>query len=562
MLIVLDNAESVLDPQGTNSREIYGVVEELSQFKTICLCITSRISTVPPDCEALSIPTLSMESACDAFYRIYRSGERSDVVGGILEQLEFHPLSITLLATAASHNKWDYGRLAQEWETRRTQVLQTDYNESLAATIELSLASPMFCELGPSARGLLGVVAFFPQGVDENNLDWFFPSIPNRGNIFDKFCVLSLTYRSKGFITMLAPLRDYLCPEDPTSSPLLHATKECYRKRLSIEVNPGQPGYHETRWITAEDVNVEHLLDAFTSANVNSDDVWGACTGFMRHLYWHKPRLVVLGSKVEGLPDDHPSKPQCLFQLSRLFNAVGNHAEYKRLLVYTLKLWRERGDDFQVAQTLMTLSHTNRQLSLYKEGILQAKESLGIFERLNNVPGQARSLQDLAWLLHYDKQLEAAEEAASRSIKLLPNGHQFLVCQGHRLLGNICRSKGETEKAINHFKAALGTASSFDWPSEMFWILYSLAELFSAQYRFDSAHAHVERAKSHAVYDAYCLGRVTELHAWIWYKQGRHEEAKSEALCAADVYGKLGAAKDVEECRELLRKIEGKMKFR
>jgi hypothetical protein len=160
----------------------------------------------------------------------------------------------------------------------------------------------------------------FPHGIDENNLDWFFPAISDRKNIFDKFCVLSLTYRSGGFITMLAPLRDYLRPEDPTLSPLLLATKEGYLRRLSVHVNPGEPGYEEARWIISEDVNVEHLLDIFTSIDPNSDDIWDACTNFMRHLYWHKPRLVMLGPKLEGLPDSHPSKPECLFQLSRLFD--------------------------------------------------------------------------------------------------------------------------------------------------------------------------------------------------------------------------------------------------
>jgi tetratricopeptide (TPR) repeat protein len=532
------------------------VVEELSQVETICLCITSRISIVPPDCEILNIPTLSMESACDAFYRIYKNTERPKVVSSILEQLEFHPLSITLLATTASRNGWDCDRLAQEWDARRTQVLRTDHNDSLARTIELSLASPLFRELGPNARGLLGVVAFFPQGVDEKNLDWFFPSIPDRRNIFDKLCVLSLAYRSNSFITMLAPLRDYLSPEDPTSSPLLHATKECYFERLSVDVNPGQPGYEEARWITSEDVNVEHLLDVFTSIDTHSDDVWDACAHFMRHILWHKPRLVVLGTRLEGLRDDHPSKPTCLYQLSRLFDSVGNYAEYKRLLVHTLKLWRERGDDFEVAETLATLSYANRRLSLYKEGISQAKESLEIFERLDSVSGQADSLQSLAWLLRDDDQLDAAEEAASRSIALLPDSEQFRICQGHRVLGNICRSKDETEKAINHLETALGTASSFNWSGEMSWILYSLAELFRKHSRFDEANAHIERAKSHTGGDAYNLGRATELQAQIWYEQGRLEEAKSEASCAADVYGRIGAAADEEVCRELLQEIE------
>jgi tetratricopeptide (TPR) repeat protein len=535
-------------------------VKELSQLETVCLCITSRISTVPPDCETLSIPTLSMESACDAFYRIYKNRERSDVVGSILEQLEFHPLSITLLATTASHNKWDYDRLVQEWDMHRTRVLRTDYNESLAATIELSLASPMFRELGPDARDLLGVIAFFPQGIDEKNLDWFFPSIPDRRKIFDKFCVLSLAYRSNGFVTMLAPLRDYLRPEDPTSSPLLHATKECYLSRLSINVDPNELSYEEARWITSEDANVEHLLDIFTSVDVNSDDIWDACVNFMEHIYWHKPRLVVLGPKLEGLPDDHPFKPICLFKFSWLFESVGNYAESKRLLVHTLKLWRERENDFQVAQILRDLAFTNQKLLLFTEGILQAKESLGIYERLDSTLGQAHSLQYLAWLLWCDKQLDAAEEAASRSIGLLPDSERFLLCQGRRILGEVCHSKGETEEAIGHLETALGIASSFNWDSEQFLALHSLAEVFRDQGRFDEAHAHIERAESLIGSDAYGLGCAVKLRASIWDKQGRLEEAKSEASRAVDAFEKLGAAKDAEDCRELLRSLEEKMK--
>lgn len=116
--MVLDNAESILYPLGTNAQEIQAVVDGLSQSSNICLLITS---TVPPHCEVLEIPMLSTEAARDTFYRIYQR-EQSNLINNILEKLDFHPLSITLLATVAQYNKWDTGRLGKE--TQRTGVLR------------------------------------------------------------------------------------------------------------------------------------------------------------------------------------------------------------------------------------------------------------------------------------------------------------------------------------------------------------------------------------------------------------------------------------------------------
>ena len=557
MTIVLDNAESILDPQGTNAREIYAAVDELARFSNICLLITSRISTIPPDCETLEIPTLSMEAARDTFYRIYKHGGQPDPISGILEQLDFHPLSVTLLATVGQYNKWDTRRLIREWEKQRTGVLRVQHSGSLAATIELSLASPMFGELGPDARGLLGVVAFFPQGVNEENVGWLFPTISSAPSAFDTFCVLSLTYRSNGFITMLAPLRDHLRPKDPKSSPLLGTTKERYFSRLSVYIHPNEPGFEESRWITSEDVNVEHLLDVFTSVDVHSEEVWEACVEFIDHLYWHKPRLVILGPKIEALSDDHPSKPQCLQALSLLFGAIGNQLDYWRVLHHALDIWREQGDECQVADALRSLSNASRLMYLYDAGIEQAKEASEIFERLGDTAHQAECLIKLAYVLFDDQQLDAAEEAASRAIDiLLEQGDQFLACDGHLILGDIYDSKDDTEKVIQHLEKAIEIASSLNLDDQLFWGHYSLAELFFKEGKFDDAHVRIERAKPHAINDPYNLGRAMNLQARFWYKRRMFEEAKSEALRAAEVYEKIGATHDLEICRRFLEKFD------
>ena len=552
-LIVLDNAESILDPRGDHAEEIYDVVEELSQINDICLVITSRITAVPPDCESLEIPTLSMEAARDAFYRIYKGGGPSDLVGDILKQLDFHPLSVTLLATVAHQNKWDNNRLGREWDKRQTGVLRTDRNKSLAATIELSLASPMFRELGPDARELLGVIAFFPQGVDENNIDWLFPTISDGTPFFDKFCMLSLTYRSNGFTTMLAPLREYLRPNDPNSSSLLLAAKKGYFTRMSVDLDPNSPEFEGTRWISSEDVNIEHLLDVFASTGANSDEVWNACASFIGHLYWHKPRQTVLKSGIEGLPDNHRFKSDCLFELSQLFGSIGNPMDRKRLLIHVLELERRRDDDSRVARVLRELSDANLVLGFFVEGMPHANEALGIFKGLGDKVGQARCLNTLAMLLRGDGHLHTAEKLASRAITLLPDsGQEYLTCRSHRVLGEVYYFKEQRGKTIHHFETAVRIASPFNWQDILFSAHRSLARLFLDEDGFEDAQAHLDQVKLHAVGNGYNLGQAMELQARIWYQQHRLEDATSEVLGAIEVLEKLGAASDVERCKMLL----------
>ena len=86
-----------------------------------------------------------------------------------------------------------------------------------------------------------------------------------------------------------------------------------------------------------------------------------------------------------------------------------------------------------------------------------------------------------------------------------------------------------------------------------------MAELLSDESRFDDTHAHVERTKSHTINDPYLLGYTVEQQARLLHDESRFKEAKSKALRTADIYRKIGAAKDVEDCKAILRSIEEKM---
>jgi tetratricopeptide (TPR) repeat protein len=209
---------------------------------------------------------------------------------------------------------------------------------------------------------------------------------------------------------------------------------------------------------------------------------------------------------------------------------------------------------------LKELADVNRSLGHYKEGIDQAREALGIFERLGETAERASCLNSLAFLLNDDGQLDAAEEATLEAIKLLPEkgqGNQLYL--SHYILGQIYRAKNRREKVIYHYELALGFASTFDWGPSLLAIHLDLAVLFLDEDEFDKAQVQAELVKSHTHDNPFALGLAVLLQATVWVRQRKLEDAVAEALHAQDIFEKLENQVYLEVSRTLLREIEEAM---
>ena len=356
---------------------------------------------------------------------------------------------------------------------------------------------------------------------------------------------------------MLAPLCDHLRPKDPLSSPLLCMVKDHYIAQLPDSSDPDGLEFGDFQWVMSEDVNIEHLLNIFTSIDASSEIIWDACAGFIARLCEHKPRLVTLGPNIEGLPDCHPSKPQCLFRLSRLLREVGHYGESKRLFTHLLKLRRNQRDFYKVASTLVYSSGVNSLMDLPGEAITQAKEALEISKQLGDSELQAQCLSQLALCLLRNKQVDTAEENASHAITLLPgNSKQIIVFRCHFTLGRVCKQKGNHQKTIEHFREALKIATCRNWPAQAFFMHTHLVAEFADEGRFGDANAHLDRAKLHAVNIGGTLAQVIGMQAYIFFRQRRFGKAKSEGLRAAKAFEKVGNTLLAKSYREFYNSAE------
>ncbi|KAG6875283.1 hypothetical protein C0993_010040, partial [Termitomyces sp. T159_Od127] len=199
----------------------------------------------------LRVPVLEESAACEAFKAYYPSIE-TPILIKLLAAVDFHPLSINLLAQAAVQNEWSSQDLMTAWGHQRAALLEAGDGkvQSLAITIETSLNSPSFCKLGDTAYHLLHIIAFLPQGISKTRLTSIFPAIENIDTCADALCKQSLAYLNGDFITLLAPIRLYITSHyNVNSNPFLEQVWSHYVAHVE-----------DSKIVAQDNVNIEHVL--------------------------------------------------------------------------------------------------------------------------------------------------------------------------------------------------------------------------------------------------------------------------------------------------------------
>ena len=207
-ILVLDGMEPILDPLAPGAAEIASAIEEFNRCQNVCILVTSKIDTEITGFHRIEVPALSANGAQDVFYSRCRLG-RSVEVDNILEELDFHPLSINLLASTVRENYRDEATLLGAWDGGKTNILKASDRQSLADNIESTLATPTLQAHGMIALETLKALAALPGGVEESKLESTFAEISGIGNAIDALCESFLVYRQDGFFKMLSPFRLY-----------------------------------------------------------------------------------------------------------------------------------------------------------------------------------------------------------------------------------------------------------------------------------------------------------------------------------------------------------------
>ncbi|KAG0694298.1 hypothetical protein DFH29DRAFT_1083874 [Suillus ampliporus] len=404
-LVVLDNAETFEEADASSAlSEIPPAIADIADIPGVILILTSRSRRNAPNVPWITkdIPPLDLSSAREAFFRIYRPGSRSNVeeeeITNLLKELEFHPLSINLLANTAQQNSWSPAILLEKWEDRHSAVLNHGKGklQSLSFTMQLSLNSPTVQKLGEDVHQTLAVIAFLPQGLNSKLASQLLPSLLQVGDICDVLCMQSLVYRQDNFIKMLSPVRHFVRDSLPKPHPTSLREIRAFYYRTVLWCSEERDEYADV--IISDHLNIEHVV-AYYLAHISDgavEETYRACSQFLECLQLHLPRPTTLAPAIFNIVESFSTctlKADCLWWLSWLYSTLSQTAEKINPLKAAEALYLTAGKHDNAAYCVTTCADIYRSQGRF----LQSQQVVEALQCSDSWKHLSKSTQASAW---------------------------------------------------------------------------------------------------------------------------------------------------------------------
>ncbi|KAG1899726.1 uncharacterized protein F5891DRAFT_394263 [Suillus fuscotomentosus] len=383
-LVVLDNAETFEEASALSALEkIPPAIANIANIPGVVLILTSRSRRNAPNVRWImkDMPPLDLSSAERLFFQTYpraRCSESEEEINDLLRELDFHPLSINLLAHTAQQNDWSPAVLLKRWNDRHSAVLNPGKGklQSLSDTMQLSLDSPSIQALGEDGRRTLAIIAFLPQGLNDNLAGDLLPSLQEVDTICDVLRMQSLVYRQDNFIKVLAPIRHYVQDSlPPPDSTRLREIRTFYYRTVQ-QCSEEQDGHANI--IISDHFNIERVV-AFDLAHI-PEETYRACPKFLNCLKWHLPRPTTLTPAIFNIIENSSTyklKASCLYRLGWLYDTLSQHTEAMKIFEAAGALYLATGNHEMVAQCVTTCADRYRCQGRF----IQSQQLLEGFQR-------------------------------------------------------------------------------------------------------------------------------------------------------------------------------------
>ncbi len=216
-----------------------------------------------------------------------------------------------------------------------------------------------------------------------------------------------------------------------------------------------------------------------------------------RQQAWH---LLSFGLKLD---DAWPVTRELLLALAPKMELAGFREEWIPYLEKGIQCAQKVGDGLVAAECELQIGMLYQLMSRFEDASSWLLISIEHFDAHNDTQGQARALNELAWLEQLQHHYEAAEQHVARSLALSATDQQ-ICADAWRIKGMIAIGRRRWQEAVSsHLQALnifqeLGDVRKMAWSMQnMGYALRELGQLDEAKYHLESAAKTLQQLQDH-----------------------------------------------------------------